>query len=169
MPATTQSPTPPKQKLLPFNKSIKLRLQGVMAARAKQLMGGKDLNVKMQGEEMEKFYHGNPNIVSQVTMMLTSIRGYENMFERKDIHNTGASNKDSFPLVLASPFNVDNSDWVIGGNITKHNLSQTRLQGAGELLTGRTLLSYANAEIRGAKKIVSLVQRQLTKKSLNRQ
>ena len=166
MPATTQSPTPPKQKLLPFNKSIKLRLQGVMAARAKQLMGGKDLNVKMQGEEMEKFYHGNPNIVSQVTMMLTSIRGYENMFERKDIHNTGASNKDSFPLVLASPFNVDNSDWVIGGNITKHNLSQTRLQGAGELLTGRTLLSYANAEIREAKKIVSLVPEAVKEKIL---
>jgi hypothetical protein len=145
-----------------------------MAARCRQLISGTDLSLELQYKELFKFYHGDANIVPQVKMMILGMDIYEPMFIRKDVHRTGGSNESSMPLVMTSPFNAEDTDWVLQGNITTQILSYTNLKdvgsgpGSGPLLTGRCVFDYAQAEHRGAKKILSLVSEAVKEKILEK-
>ena len=126
-------------------------------------MGMKNLTGTLQMEDMEKLYFGSDNTASQLDVFMERLQPYSAMFEQKDVYGTGASNVTDTPFVIASPFSVEGTDWVIKGNLTKENLSKTKLPNkkhkkeTNPNLTGRTLLKKANDEIKGAKKIVSLV------------
>ncbi len=135
-------------------------------------MGMKDLTGTLQMGEMAKLYFGSDNTASQLDVFMERLQPYSSMFEQKDVYGTGASNVTDTPFVIASPFSVEGTDWVIKGNLTKENLSKTLLPNKkhkkekNPKLTGRTLLKKATDEIKGAKKIVSLVPEAVKEKIL---
>jgi len=133
-------------------------------------MSGNDLDAKDQCKELEKVYHGNDNIGSQVKLLIAGMGIYEPMFIPQDVHRTGSSNVSELPLVLASPFNVDEEHWVLKENITAQLLSHTNKKegGTGTLLTGRNILKYSQNNNREAKKILSLVPEAVKAKILER-
>jgi len=141
-----------------------------MASRCRQLISGNDLDAKDQCKELWKVYHGNANIGSQVKLLIAGMGIYEPMFIPQDVHRTGSSNVSELPLVLASPFNVDEEHWVLKENITAQLLSHTNKKegGTGTLLTGRNILKYSQNNNREAKKILSLVPEAVKAKILER-
>ena len=123
---------------------------------------------------MHKLYHGSDNIKSQLQLMMAGMQLYEKVLMRKDVYGTGLSNASDTPFVIASPFSVEGTDWIVGDNLTERSLAVTylpkrTLDNKNTEMTGRTLLSRAKDENKGAKKIVSLVKEAVKEKILEEQ
>ncbi len=173
--STTPIPTR-KQKLPDLNKKIKLLLTRMVAARCYELIGGSDINEAKQLSEIQKAFHGSENYGSQLALMLTGLKVYEPVMEKRDVYNTGASDDTNVPFAVARPFILGHTDWVVNENLTKEKLSLTYIQNKQKptskpnvLLSGRTLATYAKAERAGAKKITSLMLEAVKEKILQKE
>ena len=141
-----------RMKSLPtISGSIHSRLQGYIALSTKETFSTKSLTKQRQEEEMEKRYHGTGKVASQVGMFLTRFNHYQTSQAYTDIDGS------SVYIIEPEIHNHYGFDAVIGRNITSTILRATYLKEGSGLCSARTLLKWAGDELRGFKKIMTLM------------
>ena len=156
-PVTT--PKAPKKNLPDLPSVVHKEVQRLLAVKCLQLIKTKTINDTEIKKELEKLFHGQGNIASQVKVFIEGAGDYGRLQKLEDVHNTGSSTSSDWERVLDRNIHRQDKDIVIGGNLTAELIKRTAITKTSKKgdMTGRTLLDYARKTIREAKKIYSLV------------
>jgi len=84
--------------------------------------------------------------------------GITNVFRSKDVNKTRASSEDPWEVVLDHLLHCCLKNVICNNNLNANVMKQSVLKKVNVKLSGGSILTFANKEIVGAKKFVSLIQ-----------
>ena len=130
-------------------------LQRLCAAFALHSCRERTYNDNVLKGELQKRFHGDQNVSSQVEHLINGKRHYLQLQTKEDVNKTGLSSEDLWETVLDEDYNRSTKPIIYGDNLTKEFLQRSAKNKVGSTITGTTLLGYAKTEISKARKIQS--------------